>query len=102
LSVQAPVALQAQGRPIEIVSSTFGPALDEVAWPTDPDPGLLEAVGIACDGPRAARRIYAAGDAVADRPRTKLQAVFSGLRAGAAAAGQPLATTATTATAAED
>jgi len=97
LSLQAPVALQAQGLPIEIVSSTFGPALDEVAWPTDPDPGLLEAVGIACDGPVAAPGIYAAGDAVEDRPRTRLQAVFSGLRAGAAAAGRPLSPTATAA-----
>lgn len=92
LALEADVALQAGGRPVEIVSSTHGPTLDEVAWPTDPDPGLLEAVGIACDGPVAAPGIYAAGDVVADRPRTKLQAAFSGLRAGAAAAGQPLAT----------
>ncbi|MBW2524964.1 MAG: FAD-dependent oxidoreductase [Deltaproteobacteria bacterium] len=91
LSVDAPVSLRAQGEPLAIVSSSHGPALDDTAWPSDPDPGLLEAVGIACDGPGAAPGIYAAGDVVADRPRTRLQAVFSGLRAGAAAAGQPLA-----------
>ena len=89
LSLDAPVALAALGRRLEIVSSVHGPALDGTAWPTDADPGLLESVGVACHGPIAANRIYAAGDVVADRPRTRLEAVRSGLRAGAAAAGEP-------------
>ena len=89
LSLAAPVALAAFGRRLEIVGSVHGPALDESAWPTGADPSLLECVGIACHGPVAAERIYAAGDVVADRPRTRLEAVRSGLRAGAAAAGEP-------------
>jgi pyruvate/2-oxoglutarate dehydrogenase complex dihydrolipoamide dehydrogenase (E3) component len=46
-------------------------------------------VGVHCDGVQAGDRIFAAGDVVADKPRTLLQAVFSGVRAGAAAAGEP-------------
>lgn len=86
LSVDAPVHLRAQSRSLDIVSSTHGPSLDELGWPSDPDQGLLEAVGVACEGPLAAPGIYVAGDTIADRPRTRLQAVYSGLRAGAAAA----------------
>ena len=89
LSLDAPVRLQARRRSIDVGSSIHGPALDEVAWPVDADPGLLEAVGVACDGPEAAPQIYAAGDVVADKPRTVLQAVYGGVLAGAAAAGEP-------------
>jgi glycerol-3-phosphate dehydrogenase subunit B len=89
LSLDAPVGLAAFGRRLEIVSSIHGPVLDDGAWPTGADPGLLETVGVACHGPIAADRIYAAGDVVADRPRTRLEAARSGLRAGAAAAGEP-------------
>ncbi len=89
LSVDAPVRLQAQRQPIDVVGSIHGPALDEVAWPVDADPGLLEAVGVACEGLEAAPQIFAAGDVVADKPRTLLQAVYSGVLAGAAAAGEP-------------
>ncbi|MBW2454975.1 MAG: FAD-dependent oxidoreductase [Deltaproteobacteria bacterium] len=89
LSVDVPVRLQAFRKPIDVVGSIHGPALDEVAWPVDADPGLLEAVGVACQGAEAAPRVYGAGDVVADRPRTMLQAVYSGVLAGAAAAGEP-------------
>jgi glycerol-3-phosphate dehydrogenase subunit B len=76
----------AQNRSIDIVGSMHGPPLDEIAWPIDADPGYLEAVGIACEGVEAGPGLYAAGDAIADRPRTLLQAVYSGALAGAAAA----------------
>ncbi len=69
----------------------------EVAWPSDADPGLLESVGLRADGPAVVLhedadihgRLLAAGDVVADRPRTVLQAAFDGIRAGAEAAGEP-------------
>jgi glycerol-3-phosphate dehydrogenase subunit B len=88
-SVDAAVKLAAQGRTLDVGGSMHGPALDALAWPTDADPGLLEAVGILCDGTLAAPDVFAAGDAVADRPRTLLQAAYSGIRAGANAAGDP-------------
>ena len=85
-SVVAPVALAALGAPVELTSSTSGPVLDEIGWPMAGRPGVLEAVGIRCEpSGLAATGVYAAGDAVADRPRTLLEAVASGLRAGDAA-----------------
>ena len=77
----------AGGARLGVTGSMFGPALDQSAWPSPGRPGLLESIGVACDaqglcGPRLA----AAGDVVADRPRTVLAAVQSGLRAGAWAA----------------
>jgi glycerol-3-phosphate dehydrogenase subunit B len=89
LSLTAAVELAWQGRQLDVVSSIHGPALDEVAWPLDADPSCLEAVGVACHGSQAAPGIFAAGDVMADKPRTVLQAVWSGIRAGAAAAGEP-------------
>ena len=97
ISLELEVPMQGAGRPLDVVSSVHGPALDDVAWPRDADPGLLESVGVACDGFEVSRRrgrhlplrLFAAGDVVADMPRTILQAVFSGIRAGALAAGEP-------------
>lgn len=89
LSLSAPVRLQVDGRALDVGSSINGPALDQLAWPSDADPGYLELVGVACDGEQCGERLFAAGDVVADRPRTLLQAVHSGIRAGAAAAGEP-------------
>jgi glycerol-3-phosphate dehydrogenase subunit B len=71
-------------------SSTFGPALDDVAWPTGASPGALEQAGVRADDvARAAGlagALFAAGDAVARRPRTVGEAVASGRRAGRDAA----------------
>jgi len=93
LSVDLAAPMQAHGRVLDVVGSIHGPPLDQVAWPVDADPGFLEAVGVRCDGLAVlganGGRIVAAGDVVADKPRTVLQAVFSGVRAGAAAAGEP-------------
>src|SRR5690606_7599300 len=80
---QAP-HLSAFGARLGAVSSTVGPAQGGAAWPVPGRQGLLEAVGVACDRDGAATPyLAAAGDAVADRPRTMLVAVQSGLRAGA-------------------
>lgn len=97
LSMDAPLQMQGHGRRLDVVGSVHGPALDQVGWPTDADPGLLESVGIRTEGSAAVLlenadidgRILVAGDAVADRPRTMLQAAFDGIRAGAEAAGEP-------------
>jgi glycerol-3-phosphate dehydrogenase subunit B len=89
LSLRAPLTLQAMGKRLDVVGSMLGPALDAVAWPVDADPGYLEAVGVASQGAVAAPGLFAAGDCVADQPRTVLQAAYSGIVAGAAAAGEP-------------
>jgi glycerol-3-phosphate dehydrogenase subunit B len=70
--------------PPGIVSSLHGPELDLVAWPYRGEMGALEAAGVRCDGVRVAEGIHAAGDVIAGRPRTVLEAVASGIRAGAA------------------
>jgi glycerol-3-phosphate dehydrogenase subunit B len=85
LSLEAPVVLSASGAArMEIVASMHGPELDLAAWPRGDRPGALEAVGVRCAGVVAGEGIYAAGDVVAGRPRTVLEAVASGLAAGAA------------------
>ena len=84
-----PHQMQAHGRVLDVVGSIHGPPLDEVAWPVDADPGFLEAVGVRCDGLRISSGLLAAGDVIADKPRTVLQAAYSGIRAGAVAAGEP-------------
>lgn len=95
LSLTCPAEMQALGRVLDVVGSIHGPALDEVAWPIDADPGFLEAVGVRCEGLALVSdgavlpRLLAAGDVMADRPRTVLQAAFSGIRAGASVAGEP-------------
>ncbi len=58
-----------------VVSSMHGPELDVVAWPRGERPGALEAVGVRCEGVRAAPGILAAGATIAGRARTVLDAV---------------------------
>ncbi|TKD13171.1 hypothetical protein [Polyangium fumosum] len=89
LSIDAPVALALARGPLDVVASMHGPELDQTAWPKDAAPSMLEAVGIHAPGGRAALFVFAAGDVLAARPRTLLEAVASGLRAGHAAA-QPV------------
>jgi glycerol-3-phosphate dehydrogenase subunit B len=86
LSLEAPVELSV-GRTerMGIVGSMQGPELDVVAWPSDGRAGALETVGVRCAGVVAAPGICVAGDLVAGRPRTVLEAVASGLAAGATA-----------------
>lgn len=71
-----------QGGALGVTSSLHGPELDLIAWPTAEHPGALETVGVACAGVRAAAHVGAAGDVIAGRPRTVLEAVISGIRAG--------------------
>jgi len=83
LSLEAPVVLSAGGpEPMGIVASMHGPELDVRAWPLPGRESALERVGVRCAGMRAGDRIYAAGDVVAGRPRTVLEAVAGGLAAG--------------------
>jgi glycerol-3-phosphate dehydrogenase subunit B len=89
LSLRAPVTLAAHlgADPFtsEATSSMHGPAIDTTAWPRGDRAGMLESAGIACKGTHAAEGITAAGDIVAGRPRTALEAVAAGIRAGAEA-----------------
>lgn len=95
LSLRAAVTLAGQSAPTPsrmaplttgITSSLHGPELDLAAWPSDGRPGALESAGVRCDGVRAAPGITAAGDVIAARPRTVLEAVSSGLSAGSVSA----------------
>ncbi|MBK8252339.1 MAG: hypothetical protein IPK82_06685 [Polyangiaceae bacterium] len=73
----------AAGVRIGVVGSMFGPALDLSAWPSPGRLGRLEQIGIACNAEgRVAPHLAAAGNVVADRARTMLSAVMSGLKAG--------------------
>lgn len=78
LSFVAPVAIELDGLAVDGVSSLHG--VDFAAR------GLasLERIGIACEGEGVrgeARGLFAAGDVVAGRPRTVLEAIGSGIRA---------------------
>jgi len=99
-SVDAPVVLGAHGRPLELPGSLFGVEPERLAWPFTGEPtgptgpftggGMLERAGVlvaddgACFG--APRGLFAAGEVVADGPRTWLHALTSGALAGAYAA----------------
>jgi glycerol-3-phosphate dehydrogenase subunit B len=72
-----------------LAGSSEGPVLDHTAWPSGSSAGALERVGVAIDDAHrvvGSTRVLAAGDLVAERPRTVLVAVASGLAAGATAA----------------
>jgi glycerol-3-phosphate dehydrogenase subunit B len=88
-TIDAPVRLGAWQRVLETPSSLSGSPPESHAWPYAEDP-LLGRVGVLADedgcvtgGPE---RLYAAGDLAADRPRTWLDALGTGARAGARAA----------------
>ncbi|WP_437484042.1 FAD-binding protein [Sorangium sp. So ce1014] len=85
LSIEAPVTMGDARGAFGVVSSMQGPELDVIAWPRGERPGALEAVGVRCEGVRAAPGILAAGATLAGRARTVLDAVTTGLRAGAEA-----------------
>jgi glycerol-3-phosphate dehydrogenase subunit B len=95
LTIDVPAAgLGAWGRPLEIPGSLFGIPPESLAWPFAPD-GLMERVGVLVDADgRAASGLYAAGETVADAPRTWLRALESGVHAGSAAAREALTSTA--------
>ncbi len=95
LGVDVPAAkLGARGRPLELPGSLFGIPPESLAWPFAADP-TMERVGVLVDDDgRAVPGLYAAGETVADLPRTWLRALESGARAGAAAARDALTSTA--------
>lgn len=75
--------LVSTGARAALPASMFGPTLDLSAWPTPGQTGALESIGVAVDpGNLAAPYLAAAGDVIADRPRTALLAVETGLSAG--------------------
>jgi glycerol-3-phosphate dehydrogenase subunit B len=87
-SIDAPLALGAHGRPLESPGSLFGLAPEDIAWPFSPD-GLLARAGVLigedgrCAG--APPGLFAAGELVADAPRTWLGALVAGATAGVSA-----------------
>jgi glycerol-3-phosphate dehydrogenase subunit B len=102
-TVDAPVVLGERGRPLALPSSLFGAAPETIAAPFVASP-LLERAGVlvgpggaVAPGPAAesATGLYAAGELVADAPRTWWAALAEGCRAGAAAARQAVSAPAT-------
>ncbi len=86
LGLEAPVRLAAGGEPVDVPGSLFGAPPESLAWPYRRRPAL-EQVGVRVDATGLATpRVFAAGDVIADRPRTWLEAVESGAQAGRAAA----------------
>jgi anaerobic glycerol-3-phosphate dehydrogenase len=84
-SIEAKLELLLDGMPVDRVSTLHGVDF--------PSLGLeaLERVGIAAIGPRARglEQVLVAGDCVADRPRTVLEAARTGIAAGRAATRAP-------------
>jgi glycerol-3-phosphate dehydrogenase subunit B len=86
-SLEAPVRLGARGRALEAPGSLFGFAPEQIAFSADgllARGGVLVGEGGRCAG--AAPGLYAAGEIVADVPRTWLRALIDGANAGALAA----------------
>ncbi|MBK9261371.1 MAG: hypothetical protein IPM54_16400 [Polyangiaceae bacterium] len=81
-TTDVPIRLAAGSDRIDAGGSIFGPALDTTAWPSGMRPSALESVGIVAPDGVVWPGIRAAGDVVAGKRRTVLEAVVSGLRAG--------------------
>lgn len=87
-TLEGPLPLGAHGRALETPGSLFGVPPEDVAWPLARE-ALMERVGVLCAGDGGvAPGLHVAGEVVADAPRTWMQAVESGARAGAAAAAR--------------
>ena len=85
-SIKGAGTLAFDGQPIVIPGSLFGAAPESLAWPFR-DPAPIDRVGLLVGENRSnAPGVFAAGDAVADEPRTFLGALRSGVRAGQFAA----------------
>ena len=87
-SLDAPLRLGAHGRALEVPGSLFGLAPEHIAWPFSAD-GLLDARRRARRRRRplrgAAPGLFAAGEIVADAPRTWLRALDRAARTRASA-----------------
>lgn len=84
VSLFAPASSARASSRLGVASSMHGPELDLTAWPSADRDGALESVGVRCEGVRAGLHITAAGDVVAGRARTVLEAVITGIEAGRA------------------
>jgi len=81
LSLEVPATLELDGRELDEPSTLFGIDLESRGLEA------LDRVGIAADGARVRgqERLFGAGDAIAGRPRTALEAARSGIAAARAA-----------------
>jgi len=92
LTLSASLPLGANGRPLELPGSLFGFPPERLAGPLARD-RVIDRVGVLTDretGVRAPDGAFAAGEVVADSPRTWLSALSAGARAGALAAREAL------------
>lgn len=93
-SLEGPSVLAAQGRPLLLPSSPYGPDFEQLAFSETQGRSRLESVGFFTSKDARALRadgdpidwLVVGGDAVADRPRTALEAIRTGLFAGERAA----------------
>ncbi len=81
-TVDFDVPLAVDGLRVDAGSSVFGPPLDTTAWPSGQRASTLESVGVLAQGDLVCPGVYAAGDIVAGKRRTMLEAIASGLRVG--------------------
>ncbi len=99
-TVEAPVRIGARGRPLDLPGTLFGLPPESIAWPFARD-ALMDRVGVLSDASgrvaSGVQGLLAAGEVVADRPRSWLSALEGGARAGTAAAAVASATSATSA-----
>jgi glycerol-3-phosphate dehydrogenase subunit B len=103
-TIDAPVSIGVDGRPLELPGSLFGAAPEAIAAPFVRD-ALLERADVLVgddgavrpgpdlDANGEGRGLYAAGEIVADAPRTWLGALTGGTLAGSAAARHALTAT---------
>jgi glycerol-3-phosphate dehydrogenase subunit B len=88
-TLDAPVTLVARQHPVETPSSLSGSPPESHAWPYVED-SLLDHLGVSTEPTGhvagAPDGLFAAGELVADRPRTWLDALEGGVRAGLSAA----------------
>jgi glycerol-3-phosphate dehydrogenase subunit B len=84
-TIAGPLVVGAHGKPLPLPGSLSGVPSESLAWPFSRDP-LLERVGILTDDDGrvagAPPGLFAAGELVADRARTWLASLESGVRAG--------------------
>ncbi|MDP9002937.1 MAG: FAD-dependent oxidoreductase [Myxococcota bacterium] len=86
LTVDAPMTLGADGSELRLPSTLFGTPPESITWPFNRD-AIMDRVGVLTDEVgRASRGLFVAGDLRADRPRTWLDVLATGIAAGAAAA----------------
>ncbi len=86
-SLDGPLVIGLNGRPMVVPGSMFGVAPEELGLPFGTETAL-ERIGLLAPDPARAdgERLFVCGDALEGRPRTWLEALASGANAGLAAA----------------